>query len=141
MAEENPVLVALTPEAEASIGGERLVLDHFPFRIGRESRIEMVSGMPRLAERRRSGDPNPNNDLYLQDRGRMLNVSRQHLQIERDGDGGYRVLDRGSACGTLVGSNKIGGHDAGGECPLKDGDLLVIGTSESPFVFRFVLQA
>lgn len=141
MAEVNPVLVALTPEAEASIEGEQLLLDHFPYRIGRESRIEIVNGVPQVAERRRSDISNPNNDLYLHDQGRKLNVSRQHLQIERDDNGNYHVIDRGSACGTLVGNVKIGGHDAGGECPLNDGDLLVIGTSESPFVFRFVLQA
>ena len=54
MADVNPVLVALTPEAEASIEGEQLLLDHFPYRIGRESRIEMVNGVPQVAERRRS---------------------------------------------------------------------------------------
>jgi len=138
MTEHHPVLMALTPEAEASIGGEQLVLEHFPYRIGRESRVEVVGGVVQVAERRRDNLAAPNNDLYLLDRGRSLNVSRRHLQIERDGDD-YRVVDHGSACGTLVGTRKIGGHDARGECPLKDGELLVIGSSESPFVFRFVL--
>lgn len=140
MTESNPALVALTPEAEESIGGEQLVLNHFPYRIGRESRIEMIDGVPQLAERRKSDISSPNNDLYLQDHGKTLNVSRQHLQIEQDEDGGYYAVDRGSACGTLVGNKKIGSHDAGGKHPLKDGELLVIGTSESPFVFRFVVQ-
>jgi len=140
MTADNPVLVALTPEAEASIGGEQLVLGHFPYRIGRESRVQVVGGVVQVAERRRGDSEAQSNDLYLQDLGRPLNVSRRHLQIECDGEGNYRVVDQGSACGTLVGSQKVGGHDEGGECPLSDGELLVVGTSGSPFVFRFLLS-
>ena len=139
MNEMKPVLIALTPEAEESIGGERLRLGTFPFRIGRESRVVVVEGDVRLAERRRPESGSPNNDLYLHERGKVLNVSRRHLQIER-GDGCFRVVDRCSACGTLVGNERIGGRDKGGECALGDGEVLVVGTSESPFVFRFVID-
>ncbi|MFC1603164.1 FHA domain-containing protein [Pseudomonadota bacterium] len=140
MSEKKLILMALTPEAEAAIGGEKLVLKHFPFRIGREFRVALVDGAMQVTERRRQNASAPNNDLYLKDQGRLLNVSRQHLQIERDEEGAYRVVDRGSACGTLVGNNHIGGHDQGGECPLQDGEVLVVGTSESPFVFHFVVE-
>ena len=139
MNEKKPMLLALTPEAEAAIGGEKLALRHFPFRIGREFRVALVDGEMKVVERRRRDDlPIPNNDLYLMDHGRPLNVSRQHLQIEEI-DEGYRVVDCGSACGTLVGNNFIGGHDQGGESALQDGEVLVVGTSESAFVFRFML--
>ncbi len=139
MNEKKPTLIALTPEAEAAMGEPELVLKHFPFRIGRESRIAVVDGVMKITERRRQGFSAASNDLYLIDRGRPLNVSRQHLQIERSDDGVYKVVDRGSACGTLVGHNHIGGHDRGGESILQHGEVLVVGTSESPFVFRFML--
>jgi len=140
MSEKKPILVALTPEAELAIGGEMLELMHFPFRIGREFRVATADKAMKVTERRRQDIAAPNNDLYLKDFGRPLNVSRQHLQIEIDEEGVYRVVDRGSACGTLVGNNYIGGHDQGGESLIQDGEVLVLGTSESPFVFRFVLK-
>ncbi len=140
MSEKKPMLMALTPEAETAIGGEKLELGPFPFRIGREFRVALVDGVKKVTERRRQDIAVPNNDLYLKDSGRPLNVSRQHLQIESDEEGGYRVVDRGSACGTLVGNQHIGGHDQGGESLIRDGEVLVVGTSESPFVFRFVLE-
>lgn len=133
------MLIALTPEAEAAMGTSELVLKHFPFRIGRESRIALVGGVMRVTERRRQDLSTASNDLYLIDQGRPLSVSRQHLQIERSDDGGYRVVDCGSACGTLVGHKKVGGHDQGGESILQHGEVLVVGNSESPFVFRFML--
>ena len=135
-----PVLQPLTPEARESIQGDEIKLDKFPFRVGRECRVRMVDGSPHVIERRKLHGP-PNNDLYLLDRGRRLNVSREHFQIEKKEDGTYELVDRGSACGTIVGNQAIGGSDKGGRCPLKDGDVIVVGTSESQIVFRFLLPS
>jgi hypothetical protein len=129
-------LEALTPEAEQSLGGERLALRKLPFRVGRECRLVAGPGGLQVAERRRQSAM-PSNDLYLIDPGPRLQVSRAHFQIEADGKGGYRLLDRGSACGTIVGNQRLGGDDRGGEAGLADGDLILVGTSESPFAFRF----
>ncbi len=135
-----PILVALTPQAHAAIRGREMRLHRFPFRIGRESRLVVVNGALQVMERRKLAGP-PNNDLYLPDVGPVINVSRQHLQIESLPDGGYALVDRGSACGTIVGNQAIGGGDAGGRCALADGNVIVIGTSDSPFAFKFVLRA
>lgn len=129
-------LEAVTPEAEQSLGGERLQLGRLPFRVGRECRLVAGAGGLQIAERRKQVAA-PNNDLYLLDPGPRLQVSRAHFQIEADGDGGYRLVDRGSACGTIVGNQQLGGNDRGGQAPLVDGDLILVGTSESPFAFRF----
>ena len=132
-------LEPLTPEAEASLGGERLELSVWPFRVGRESRMVASREGFQVMERRRS-DVAPSNELYLLDGGPHLSVSRAHFQIERKPEGGYLLRDRGSALGTFVGETQVGGGDAGGEAELSDGDVIVVGTSESPFVFRFSLS-
>lgn len=137
MSELLPILVALTPEAEAALGAPKQVLNRFPFRIGRDSRADHSGGL--FSRERRNAAMEPNNDLYVKDTGRLKNVSREHLQIEQRDDGGYRVLDRGSACGTIVGNTRIGGHRQRQAQPLEDGNVIILGTSESPFVLKFVL--
>jgi len=132
----NLILEALTPEAEQSLGGERLVLWRLPFRVGRECRMVEAGGGLRIAERRK-GAAQPSNELYLLDPGPRLQVSRAHFQIEAAAEGGHRLVDRGSACGTVVGNQMVGGGDRGGSVPLRDGDVIVAGTSASPFAFRF----
>ena len=52
-----------------------------------------------------------------------------------------RLVDRGSALGTYVGGNRVGGNDAGGVAARHAGEVIVVGSSESPFVFRFVTGA
>lgn len=133
-------LEPLTPEAEASLGTQRLLLNHWPFRVGRESRMVVTGSGFKLAERRRSNAA-PTNELYLLDGGRRLNVSRAHFQVEKITEVEYRLRDRGSALGTYVGDTLVGGGDTGGEIPLHDGEVIVVGTTESPFVFRFVVTS
>ncbi len=127
-----PQLEALTGEARAALQGPSLALTERPFRIGRESR---VANRPVAVERRR-GDAPKTNDLYVRDTDEYWNVSREHLLIDRDAEG-YYVLDRGSACGTIVGGRAIGGERRGGRTSLHDNDVIVVGTASSPFVFRF----
>jgi hypothetical protein len=138
MADPTPMLVALTPEAREAMHSEQVKITHFPFRVGRESRMGMVGGALQVMERRKLNAP-PNNDLYLIDDGKPLNVSREHFQIERTDDGRYELVDRGSACGTMVGNEILGGHDQGGRCTLENGNVIVVGTSRSPFAFKFVI--
>ena len=130
-------LRALTPEAESALGGaEVAIIDRYPFRIGRESRYpgptERYAG-----EERRSSRAGRNNELYLFDRARPLFISREHLEIRRSSGGGHEVSERGSACGTLVGNRYIGGDRSLGASPVEDGNTIVIGGPESPYVFRF----
>ena len=129
------ILVPQTPEARSALRGRPHVeIDRLPFRIGRESRLAMVEGELTFMERRKGARP-PNNDLYLLDQGELLNISREHLQIEQAADGGFVVHDRGSACGTQVDDRTIGGRDTTGSLPLKEGSKIVIGTRESPYRF------
>jgi hypothetical protein len=137
MSKAAPVLEPLTTEARESILRDRLVLNRFPFRFGRECRVGIVADKYQSLERRNSGIP-PNNEIYMLDRGRLLQVSREHFQIEHSADNGYELVDRGSTCGTIVDGRVIGGHDQGGRCPLKDGSVIKVGTAKSPYVFKFV---
>jgi len=130
-----PLLIALTDEAREALNGrEQIEIDELPFRIGRESRMALVRGEMVYMERRKGGI-HPNNELYLLDHGERLFISREHLQIEMTGSGGFRVQDRGSACGTRVDGRAIGGRDTPGSAPLHNDSEIVIGTAQSPYRF------
>jgi pSer/pThr/pTyr-binding forkhead associated (FHA) protein len=137
------VLEPLTPEAKAALpqfprGVGYVVIHKFPFRIGRESRVRSIQGrLERIERHRLTDDGAPSNDLYLIDAGEYLNISREHLQIEVR-DGAYVVVDRGSACGSQVSGNNIGGGDQTGVFPLNDGDVISVGTKNSPYQYRFI---
>ena len=137
------VLEPLTLEASAALpqflrNVGYAVIHKFPFRIGRESRVRATErGLERIERHRLTDDAISNNDLYLVDSGQYLNVSREHLQIEIR-NGAYVVADRGSACGTRVGDEAIGGDDQLGASHLHDGDVIVIGTKTSPYQYRFI---
>lgn len=133
---DTALLIALTDEARQALGGrERVVIDRLPFRIGRESRVSGSTPRPQIQERRRHGSP-PNNDLYLLDNGERRHISRTHLQIEQAIDGGLLVRDRGSACGTQVDGQQIGGMDRAGVASVREGSEIIIGTPASPYRFR-----
>lgn len=136
------VLKALTEEARHStihncLGSELIGIWHYPFRIGRESRVQTIDGKIVPSERQKVSIGKPNNDIYLVDRGRFLQISRQHLQIDKT-QNGYSVTDRGSACGTIINAEKIGGEDRGGTHELKDGDIIKIGAEDSFYLFQFM---
>jgi hypothetical protein len=136
------VLKPMTPEAECAvpdgmIKSGLISIRHFPFRVGRESRGEIVEGEFLRIERPRRGDREPNNDLYLIDAGELMHISREHFQIESAADG-YVLVDRGSACGTTVGGIRVGGDDAGGSVSLKDGDVIGIGAESTQYLFTFI---
>ena len=88
-----------------------------------------------MRERRNPGS-RPTNDLYLVEHDEPLNVSRAHFQIERD-DTGYVLVDRESTCGTIVEGEIVGGDTRSGTIALHDGDVIIVGTSSSPYVFKF----
>ncbi len=107
----------------------------FPYRVGRESRGTQRSADGFVTERRSPGS-RPTNDLYLGDTDEALNVSRAHFQIER-ADAAYTLVDRESTCGTIVEGEVVGGDTGGGTIALHDGDVIVVGTAYSPYVFKF----
>jgi hypothetical protein len=130
-----PVLRSITPTARLIMGDE-IALNRFPFRVGREGRKQRPAGILSKLERRPPIEPS-NNELYVKDFGKVVNVSREHFQIEVKSDGSYELVDRGSACGTIVGNNVVGGNFSGGRCPLTFGDAIIVGTRQSEIVFEF----
>ena len=136
------MLQALTPEAleaipAASRHGQLVAIHAFPFRVGRESRVVKVNGRLESIDRPKKDNSPPTNDLYLVDRGHRLNISREHFEIRREEDG-YCLVDRGSACGTLVSGTSVGGDDRGGAMALGDGDTIAVGIDGTPYVYRFL---
>jgi pSer/pThr/pTyr-binding forkhead associated (FHA) protein len=137
------VLKTKTPAAEQAVPQTILVdglvaIRSFPFRVGRESRVKIVDGRVERIERERPQNTVPNNDLYLVDDGHLLNISREHFQIELD-HGKFYLYDRGSACGTMVGDRRLGGEDMDETVELRDGDIITIGTRQSPYVYQFIV--
>jgi pSer/pThr/pTyr-binding forkhead associated (FHA) protein len=130
-----PFLVALTSEAKAALGGAEVEIGVFPFRVGRDSRSG-PRAIPRPVDERRAPGGQPGNELYLAELGELFNVSREHFQIQQHGTS-YVLVDRKSTCGTLVEGAVIGGRNTGGEVQLSDGDVIIVGTSQSPYVFKF----
>jgi pSer/pThr/pTyr-binding forkhead associated (FHA) protein len=137
VADLSAYLKALTPEARTAIGGQYLKITHFPFRVGRESRI--AARTPGSQDPRRPSDSVPNNDLYIFEPGTVLNVSREHFSIDLR-EGAFIIVDRGSSCGTLVEGEPVGERKKGGWRRLENNDVIIIGTSESKFIFKFVIQ-
>ena len=133
------MLIPLTEEARMASSEEPIRIARFPFRVGREFRMYCNSDSRNINERRKN-NTTPNNDLYLLDTAKRLHISRAHFQIEIRPEGGYELVDRESACGTIVGKKAIGGGDKGGRCILNPGDIITIGTKLSPYIFRFMVE-
>jgi len=129
-------LKGLTPEAKAALGSSLFEVKQFPFRMGRESRN--LGKSENRPDSRRKPDSVRNNDIYLVELGRVFNVSREHLLIDYR-EGGYLLVDRGSTCGTLVEGELVGEKRKGGSIPLRNNDVIIVGTSESKFIFKFVV--
>jgi len=128
-------VAALTHEAKAALGAAEIEIIDFPWRVGRENR-KMQWTDKGVRSERRVIDTKPNNEVYLYENSEPMNVSREHFQIEREGDG-FVLVDRKSTCGTIVEGDIIGGQNKGGRVTLRDGDVIIVGASISPYVFKF----
>jgi hypothetical protein len=132
-------LVAVTDEAAQALGGTReLRVTQFPFRVGRERRSYLSNDTLRVdASQRRRGEAPPDNDVYLHEEpSSTLHISGAHFAIECV-DKRFFLVDRGSACGTMVAGDLIGGNRKGGRTELRDDDEVIVGTGRSRYIFRF----
>ena len=129
------LLVALTPESRTALGASQTEIQRLPYRVGRESRGNQRIGHGFVGERRSPGS-RPTNDLYLVEHDEPMNVSRSHFQIDYAG-ASYVLVDLESTCGTIVEGTVVGGDTRGGTIALHDGDVIIVGTSNSPYAFKF----
>ena len=136
-------LVAVTEEAARALGGAReLRVTQFPFKVGRERRSYLADDrLPVDVQQRRRGEAPPVNDVYLREEASAsLHISGAHFSIECV-DSRFFLVDRGSACGTMVAGDLIGGNRKGGRTELRDGDEVIVGTGRSRYIFRFRFAA
>ena len=126
-------LIALTDVARTALEGGEHLMGRLPFRVGRESRVP--SPAPWTRGERRLGTTPQVNDLYLVDDGETFNVSREHFQIEAEGNR-FFLTDRGSACGTIVEGRTVGGNHRCERVEVHDHDVIIVGHAVSPFVFK-----
>ena len=130
-------LIALTPEAEAALDNRKEVhIRSLPFKVGRESRTRVFDRVRTEMDRRLAGRPAVNNLYLLEPPAPLLHISREHFLIDWV-DGRFALFDRASACGTIVSGKAIGGDSSTTCVELRDGDTIVVGRHESPFVLQF----
>ena len=110
--------VTLLPE-------DGLLIDRFPFRLGRAEEANETSRSL--------------NDLWLLD-SPPFTISRNHLTFRFNGSR-YVVEDLNSHLGTTVNEKKIGGKSPLKEVDLDEGDnVIVLGKPSSSFRFRALLE-
>ena len=137
------VLLPLTKEATSAIvkgscNIELITMSTFPFKIGRESRLgENEKGLF-LKLRIIKNNSKPNNDIYLLNESKNLQISKEHFQIEKDKNT-YTLKDRGSTKGTTINGVSYGGGKESFEHELKDGDIIVVGDKTSLFKYQFLI--
>ncbi len=130
-------LTALTDDARTALNGsECLEINCFPFLVGRNERIRVSQGKAYVAERRQLNG-SPVNHCYLVENHTPMYISREHFALDCLGDNEFTLIDRNSACGTIVAGVQVGGRDTGGRIDLKSGQTIQIGSSASPYLFRF----
>jgi hypothetical protein len=137
------ILLPLTKEATNAIvkgqcQNDLIPMMSFPFKIGRESRLGKNDTGIFLKLRLIKSDSKPNNDIYLINDGKNLQISKEHLQIERT-SGHYVLKDRGSTRGTTINDISFGGHKKTFEEELNDGDIIKIGDKDSEFKYQFLI--
>ncbi|MFI5175205.1 MAG: FHA domain-containing protein [Terriglobia bacterium] len=130
----SPRLIPLTEDARSALNAGQCNFDQFPFRVGRERRSLRLK-IPQPAERR-SGKQEPTNDLYILDVGGLFKFPASHFRIESV-SGDYFLTDLGTPCGTIVEGKTLGGNEAGGRTQLHDHDVIILGSSLSPMIFKF----
>jgi len=132
----------LRAESEASKsalrGQDQIHITRFPFNVGRESRSRGYDALKRDFDRR-LGNAKSINDLYLIDAGDSLHISREHFRVDWI-NGRLIIVDRGSHSGTIVAGKRIGIGQPTDDVEVLDGDTIVVGHSNSPYVFRFQIE-
>ncbi|MBI4886773.1 MAG: FHA domain-containing protein [Acidobacteria bacterium] len=134
------MLAPLTEEARHALGGaEEVPIACFPFRVGRDTgRTRPGTASIDAGDAGGSGTSPENDVCLIETSGHARHVSSRHFAIERE-DGQFFLVDRGSACGTIVSGRRIGGNREGGRAQLRDGDEIIVGTSRSRYAFRFAV--
>ena len=138
------VLKAVTSEAKHSIlkrffGQDIIPIYNYPFKIGREARIEYLDDKIIIQERHGLSGHQPNNDLYLIDNGDLLQISREHCIIINNDENEYVLQDRESSCGTLINQIQVGDDNKDTTSVLKDGDTITLGSGNSKYEFKFIV--
>lgn len=136
------VLMPLTKEAGHSMAQqcqkEVIPIMEFPFKVGRESRVGENERGLFLKLRIIKSDSRPNNDIYLIDNAKYLQISKEHFEIEKTNNF-YLLKDRGSSNGTTINDITYGGDRKEIQQVINDGDIIKIGSKESEYKFQFIL--
>jgi hypothetical protein len=135
----NAVLMPLTTAAEKSIlntptPNKLVPMFEFPFKIGRESRMAENDRGLFVKLRILNNISKPNNDIYLINNTKDLEISKEHFQIEKKDDF-YYIKDRNSTLGTKLNDKEIGTKPH----TLEDKDIIKIGSSDSKYEFQFLI--
>lgn len=134
------VLVPITIEAKNSVietfNNQKVVpITDFPFKVGRESRMGENERGLFVKLRILSSTSRPNNDLYLVNSTSHLEISKEHFEIIEE-NATFFIKDRNSSNGTKINDIEISSN----KYPLKDGDVIKIGSDSSMFIYQFLIM-
>ena len=120
------LLLADSPRTEDAVPREGILVDQFPFYVGRT---------PQKWE----GKPGVELGLAIEEEEEPFRLSRVHFSV-REHEGAYFLSDPGSTMGTLVNGEFIGRHAPQDFVRLYEGrnDILAGGV-DSPFSFRLIV--
>ena len=116
-----------TDLAKRVVGSKGTPIKTFPFRIGCACEADDAFSL---------------NDLCLPNPLRHSAISRNHCALDQRTDGAFVIQDRGSAMGTLVNGERVGGAAKLFEATLSPTkpNTLVFGTTTSPFRFTLTFK-
>lgn len=133
------VLLPLNEKSKQSLQNDKIIsIKNLPFKIGRESRLGENERGFFVKLRILSDDSKANNDIYLIDNDKFLQISKEHFEISVNDSNEYILKDRGSSNGTTLNGNTIGGNRQTSENILEDGDIIQIGSDNSEYKFQFL---
>ena len=127
-------LIASTDDARRALGMAEVIVEEFPFNVGRECRTALARLS--MSVDRRLGGTSQVNHVYLVEFTPPYRISREHFLIDFT-QGNFVLTDRGSVGGTTVNGTTLGGERRGGHIDLHNRDEIAVGDATSPFVFVF----
>ncbi|MEA1973146.1 MAG: cyclic nucleotide-binding domain-containing protein [Candidatus Cloacimonadota bacterium] len=116
---------AISKRAKRMLNNSQIVIDKFPFRVGRYTvrRVDMLFHK---------------NDLRLLDNP-PYKISRSHFSITKK-DENYYFVDRGSNLGSIVNGKQIGGFESKSKIKLKQGvNKILFGSKRDKIEFEILV--
>jgi len=127
------VISGLNEISSDALRSRKVEVRTFPYRVGRFTVDDVKSNAQKENEDKHKEKPGAN-DLYMYEDGPNYYISINHFVLDKK-EGEFVLIDRGSRSGILVDDIPVKGS-----CVLKEENQIIIGSSYSPFLFKFEIK-